>query len=75
MDLSNNTPENIEYMVDAIKTKLRVASGAVIQASHFNAEQYEDLRDIYDMVSGKDNFSISEIEAIIAELGRLRKEG
>lgn len=73
MDLTLNTLENTEYMIEEIKKKLRMASGAALKASKLNDEQYEDLRDIYDMVAGKMQFSISEIEAITKELGRLRK--
>jgi uncharacterized protein YfkK (UPF0435 family) len=60
-------------MIEAIKSKLRMASGSAMQASSFDADKYEDLKDIYDMVSSKDRFSISEVEAIVSELGRLRK--
>jgi len=73
MDLSQPTQANIEYMIEAIKSKLRMASGSAMQASSFDADKYEDLKDIYDMVSSKDRFSISEVEAIVSELGRLRK--
>lgn len=73
MDLSKPSSENAEFMVEEIKKKLRVATGAAIKATHFNSGQYEDLRDIYDMVMSKERFSISEIEAIVSELGKLRK--
>jgi uncharacterized protein YfkK (UPF0435 family) len=73
MDLSQPTQVNVEYMIEAIKTKLRMATGAAMQASSFDAHKYEDLKDIYDLVSSKDRFSVSEVEAIVSELGRLRK--
>ncbi|WP_079913880.1 DUF1128 domain-containing protein [Paenibacillus sp. 32352] len=73
MDLSQNTLENAAYMIEEIKKKLRMATGAALKATELNDEQYEDLRDIYEMVASKPNFSISEIEAITTELGRLRK--
>lgn len=73
MDLTRNTLENVDYMIEEIKKKLRMATGAALKATALNDEQYEDLRDIFDMVSSKPNFSISEIEAITTELGRLRK--
>jgi len=60
-------------MIEEIKKKLRMATGAAFKASNFNTDQYEDLKDIYDIVASKNNFSISEIEAITTELGRLRK--
>ncbi|MBO9606046.1 MAG: DUF1128 domain-containing protein [Paenibacillaceae bacterium] len=73
MDLTTATPENAAYMIEAIKTKLRVATGAAIKPEHFNLALYEDLKDIYDHVNGKPHFSVSEMDAIVLELGRLRK--
>jgi len=73
LDLTQNTLENAAYMIEEIKKKLRMATGAALKATELNDEQYEDLRDIYEMVASKPNFSISEIEAITTELGRLRK--
>ncbi|GIO11260.1 hypothetical protein J19TS2_08150 [Cohnella xylanilytica] len=72
MDLSQATKENVEFMIEAIKTKLRMASGAAMQASHFQVDRYEDIKDIYDMVNSKERFSISEVEALVSELGKLR---
>lgn len=73
MDLSQRSAENVAYMIDAIKTKLRVASGAAIKPEHFDDAKYEDLKDIYELVASKSAFSVSEIDAIVSELGRLRK--
>ncbi|MDF2959846.1 MAG: hypothetical protein K0S39_1581 [Paenibacillus sp.] len=73
MNLSENTLTNAEFMIEEIKRKLRMATGAALKATQLNDEQYEDLKDIYEMVAGKSQFSISEIEAITTELGRLRK--
>ncbi|WP_256761221.1 DUF1128 domain-containing protein [Cohnella sp. WQ 127256] len=72
MDLNQPSQQNVEYMIEAIKTKLRMATGAAMQASSFTSDKYEDLKDIYDMVSSKDRFSISEVEALVSELGKLR---
>ncbi|RJE87654.1 DUF1128 domain-containing protein [Paenibacillus sp. 1011MAR3C5] len=73
-NLDQHTQENVEIMIEAIKTKLRMASGAAMQASNFNVDQYEDIKDLYDVVNGKDRFSISEVEALVSELGKLRKK-
>ena len=73
MDLTNQTKENVAIMIEAIKTKLRVASGAAIKAEYFDEAQYEDLLEIYEHVEARTNFSVSEIDAIVQELGRLRK--
>jgi uncharacterized protein YfkK (UPF0435 family) len=73
MDLTNKSEQNVTYMIEAIKTKLRMASGAALNAERFDEEKYEDLKDLYDLVASKDRFSVSEIDAIVAELGKLRK--
>lgn len=73
MDLSKKSPENVEFMVEAIKKKLRMASGAAMNSAHFKEEMYDDLRDLYEMVASKNSFSISEIDAITSELGKMRK--
>lgn len=72
MDLSKPTEANIAYMVEQIKSKLKMATGSVMQASSFRLERYDDLREIYEMVVSKERFSIREMEAIVTELGRLR---
>ncbi|GIO69172.1 DUF1128 domain-containing protein [Paenibacillus sp. FSL M7-1455] len=74
MDLSQKTAENIEYMIEQIKTKLRMASGAAMSSTAFSVDQYEDIRDVYELVMTKSNLSISEVEALVSELGRLRSK-
>jgi uncharacterized protein YfkK (UPF0435 family) len=73
MDLNNWSEANVEYMFEEIKRKLRMATGGSIKASNVKQEVYEDLKDLYDLVVSKDNFSISEIDAITSELGKIRK--
>ncbi|MEK3789226.1 MULTISPECIES: DUF1128 domain-containing protein [Paenibacillus] len=73
MDLTQPSQVNVEYMIESIKNKLRMASGAAMQASAFSVDYYEDIHDIYEMVMNKPSLSISEVEAVVSELGRLRK--
>lgn len=73
MNLQLETQENIEFMIEAIKTKLRMASGAAMQATNFDIEKYEDIKELYEVVASKQKFSISEVEALVSELGKLRK--
>ncbi|MFS1514171.1 DUF1128 domain-containing protein [Chengkuizengella sp. SCS-71B] len=73
MDLTQKTNENIRFMIEEIIQKLKMATAAAMKPEHFTLEQYEDIKDIYDLVSSKSNYSISEMEAIVKELGDLRK--
>ncbi|MNN20161.1 hypothetical protein D3C81_1334240 [compost metagenome] len=72
MDLLQKSQENVEYMIESIKTKLRMATGAAMNASAFHIDRYEDILDVYEIVMSKERLSISEVEAIAKELGQLR---
>ncbi|MGN7455268.1 DUF1128 domain-containing protein [Paenibacillus pasadenensis] len=74
-DLNEPTQQNVEFMIEAIKEKLRMATAAAMQASSFSIDRYEDIRDLYEVVASKPSFSISEVEALVSELGKLRRVG
>jgi uncharacterized protein YfkK (UPF0435 family) len=73
VDLTQKSAENVEYMIEKIKEKLKVLNFGAIKSSHFNEEMYEELKDIYELVMKKNSFSPNEMEAIAEELGSLRK--
>jgi len=74
VDLSKNTPENVDFMIEKIKERLNVMNIGAIKSSHFDAEMNEELKDIYEMIMKKNNFSPNELQAIAEELGNLRKQ-
>ncbi|WP_425481227.1 DUF1128 domain-containing protein [Metabacillus lacus] len=74
LNLTEKSSENVEYMIEQIKEKLKVINIGAIKPSHFDGEMYEELRDIYEHVMKKDTFSPREMQAIVEELGNLRKE-
>jgi uncharacterized protein YfkK (UPF0435 family) len=73
VDLSKNTVENIEFMVEKIKEKLKMVNGDALKPSNFSSDKYEELKEIYELVQRKDHFSLNEMQAIVEELGYLRK--
>lgn len=72
-ELDQTSRENIEYIIEYIKKKLQVVNTAAISAKSFNTDQYEDLLDLYDFLAKKERYTMSEIESVIDELGKLRK--
>lgn len=74
MDLNVQSRENIEFMLEEIKNKLQIVNAAALNSKSFYTDDYTELRDIYEMVRSKPSFSVSELDAIISELGRLRKQ-
>lgn len=73
MDLTKPTDENVLYMIEKIKEKLRMVNVDAMKAEHFNTEQYEDLVYMYEMVMKRETITPNEMQAIAAELGALRK--
>ena len=71
--IQDQSQQQVELMIEAIKDRLKMATAQAMQASAFSVDQYEDIKDIYDIVMSKSNFSISEMEAIVSELGKLRR--
>jgi uncharacterized protein YfkK (UPF0435 family) len=74
MNLKENSRENIELMITSIKERLNVANSGAMRPESFDTDNYPDLVDIYEMIMSKTTFSISEIDAIVSELGKLRKK-
>ncbi|MFC5591922.1 DUF1128 domain-containing protein [Sporosarcina soli] len=72
MDLSTPTPENVTYMIEQIKEKLRMVNVDALKAENFNTSQYEDLHYMYNMVMKRETITPNEMQAIVAELGSLR---
>ena len=73
MDLSQPTPENVTYMIEKIKEKLRMVNVDAMKAENFSTDQYEDLLYMYEMVMKRDTITPNEMQAIAAELGAIRK--
>jgi uncharacterized protein YfkK (UPF0435 family) len=73
MNLTQPSQENVEYMIEQIKEKLRMVNVDAMKAEHFDDSQYDDLQYLYNMVMKRDTFSPSEMQAIASELGSLRK--
>ncbi len=73
MDLTKPSAENVKFMLETIKEKLRMVNVDAMRVDDFNATQYEDLVYLYEMVQKRDTFSPSEMQAIASELGNLRK--
>lgn len=73
MNLTQPSQENVEYMIEQIKDKLRMVNVDAMRSENFDESQYEDLHYLYNMVKNRTTFSPSEMQAIATELGSLRK--
>ncbi|MGM9968111.1 MULTISPECIES: DUF1128 domain-containing protein [unclassified Rummeliibacillus] len=73
MNLTQPSTENVTFMIEGIKDKLRMVNADAMKPEHFDTDNYEDLVFLYEMVMKRNAFSPSEMQAIVAELGSLRK--
>ncbi|GAA0383005.1 DUF1128 domain-containing protein [Bacillus horti] len=73
-ELQDVSRENIEYIFDYMKSKLQVVNTAAVSAKSFDTDQYEELLDLYEFLCMKESFSMSEMQSIVSELGKLRKK-
>jgi uncharacterized protein YfkK (UPF0435 family) len=73
MDLSIYASAHVDYMFEEITKKLRMATGGSFKGMQIKEADYDDLKDLYELVISKDKFSILEIDAITTELGRFRQ--
>lgn len=74
MNINEKSLEHVEYMIDKIVDKLKMMSLVSIKPTQFTEEMYEELKDLYDLVMKKNSFSPNEMQAIVEELGNLRKK-
>lgn len=73
MDLSKPSNENVSFMIEEIKAKLRMVNSDAMKPEHFNSSKYEDLKELYEMVASRETITPNEMQAIAQELGSLRK--
>jgi len=73
MDLTNPTVENVIYIIENIKEKLRMVNVDAMKAENFDTARYDDLHYMYTIIMKRQHISSNEMEAIVAELGALRK--
>ncbi|MFA9557430.1 DUF1128 domain-containing protein [Evansella sp. AB-rgal1] len=72
MSIREKTRENLNQMIEEIKTKLQIVNGAAMKAEYYSLERFDDVEELYLMVIKKERFSVSEMDAIVTELGNLR---
>nr|WP_257350124.1 DUF1128 domain-containing protein [Pseudalkalibacillus decolorationis] len=74
VDLSVKSNENVAFMLDEMQRQMQVVNSGVMKSSDYDVEQYDELKELYDYVMKKNNFSIRETEGIVQELSELRKK-
>ncbi|MBA4542769.1 MULTISPECIES: DUF1128 domain-containing protein [Thermoactinomyces] len=75
MNLEKATEANLEYLINEIKAKLKLVNAALINPNDFNLGQYEEIREIYELIEKKQGkLTMMEIEGILEELRDLRQK-
>lgn len=74
MNLNEASEANLKYIIEQLTKQLQVLNPSVMKAEHYDLKNYDEIKDLYEMVLNKNQVSVSEIHAIIDELKRLRKD-
>ncbi|MCD5322653.1 MULTISPECIES: DUF1128 domain-containing protein [Pontibacillus] len=73
MDLSNPTNENLVFMINTLAEQLQVVNRGLMDPEDYDIQHYDDIKDMYDMVQmKKGQLSVSELQAVVGELGKYR---
>lgn len=74
MNLETPTIENLTYLVESIKSQLKVANASIIDVHDFRLEDYDEILEIFQLIDKrKGQLTMMEIDEILAEIGRLRQ--
>lgn len=74
MNLKVASQENLIFIVDGIKSDLKVVNASIFSHEDFHLDQYEELLEIYLLIQKKQGqLTMYEVEGILEELGDLRK--
>ncbi|MFZ4450178.1 DUF1128 domain-containing protein [Salibacterium aidingense] len=74
MSLEEPTEDNLNFMVGEIGKKLQVVNASAFEPGNFDLDSYHEVKDIYKMIENKDKVSVSEMDAIVSELGKLKNK-
>jgi uncharacterized protein YfkK (UPF0435 family) len=73
MNLENPTKENLSIMLNELADRLSVVNRSLLDPEDYDLTKYEDIKFLYDMILKKGNLSVSETQAFIEELRKVRK--
>lgn len=74
MNETEERKQEIEVMIEDIKSKLQIVNGAAMKAEYYGADKYEEMKELHQMVMSKPSLSVSEMDAIVSELGNMRNK-
>lgn len=73
MNLEIANQENLNHLVETIKSQLNIVNAALIRPENYAITAYQDLLELYRYMQKKQgNLSMMEIEGILDELRGLR---
>lgn len=75
MDRHTATQENLIWIVNEIKSSLKLVNAALITPDDFRLSHFQDLLEIYQLIEKKQGqLTMMEIEGILEELRDMKKK-
>lgn len=76
MDRHTPSQENLIWVVNEIKSSLKLVNAALITPDDFRLSHFQDLLEIYQLIQKKQGqLTMMEIEGILEELRDMKKQG
>jgi uncharacterized protein YfkK (UPF0435 family) len=74
MSLENPTKENLALILNDLADRLSVVNRSIMDVEDYDLTKYEEIKFLYDMIVQKGKLSVSETQAFIEELSKVRKK-
>ena len=74
MSLENQTKENLALILNDLADRLSVVNRSIMDVEDYDLSKYEEIKFLYEMIVQKGNLSVSETQAFIEELSKVRKK-
>jgi uncharacterized protein YfkK (UPF0435 family) len=74
MSLENPTKENLALILNDLADRLSVVNRSIMDVEDYDLSKYEEIKFLYDMIVQKGKLSVSETQAFIEELSKVRKK-
>lgn len=60
MNLNEPTEENLEFIINDLAEELQIINRSVVKPDNFDLSNYQDIKDLYDMVKAKGQVSVQK---------------
>ncbi|ENH98270.1 hypothetical protein J416_00964 [Gracilibacillus halophilus YIM-C55.5] len=73
MSLEESSQENLAFIIKDMGKILQVVNTSLMEPDDYDLAHYDELKSLYDLLQKKQQLTVAETQAFIAELRQYRK--